>query len=223
VCVNSKATAGLLPRWASSKVGLLYPGVEVEAAGRAAERASLSRRILFVGRLVERKGVDDLIRAFHLLLRELPDVELEVVGDGPEAARLKRLARVLGVEGRVRFLGELSGQSLYERYSECDVFCMPSKTLEGDVEGFGIVFLEAGLFGKPSVGTWSGGIPEAVVHNQTGLLVREGDVAGLKDALKVLLVDRELARRLGENAQRRVLMEFSWRRATERLLEIIDS
>lgn len=100
---------------------------------------------------------------------------------------------------------------------------MPSKRLKDDVEGFGIVFLEASLFSKPSVGTWSGGIPEAVVHRETGLLVREGDVASLKEALKGLLVDRGLTRRLGENARVRVLEEFSWRRATERLLDVLSA
>lgn len=222
VGVNSRATAGLLPGWIAPKTRLLYPGVDIDLPSSVTKsRGRSAERVLFVGRLVRRKGADDLIKAFHLLAEELPDAELEIVGDGPEMAGLKGLVRLLDIEGKVRFLGELSGVPLYKRYSECDVFCMPSKRLRADVEGFGIVFLEAGLFGKPSVGTWSGGIPEAVVHGETGLLVREGDVAGLKEALKGLLVDRGLSRRLGENAQRRVLEEFSWRRATDRLLDML--
>ena len=218
VGVNSRATARLLPRAATSKVALLYPGVNPGGA-ITKERSDPSKDvILFVGRLVGRKGADDLIEAFSLLLSEMADVELKIIGDGPERNNLVRLAKELGVSKKVRFLGEMKGEPLSKSYAECTVFCMPSRTLKDDVEGFGIVFLEAGVFGKPSVGTWSGGIPEAVLDKKTGLLVEAGNVTALRDALRKILLEKELARKMGQNAHRRVLKEFTWRIASEKLL-----
>ncbi len=220
--VNSKATASLLPDWTASKVRLLFPGVDVNILNSSTiVQKKIKRKVLFVGRLVPRKGADDLIKAFHLLLMDLPETELEIIGEGSEIDSLKFLANRLDIASKVHFLGELSGKPLYLKYAECSVFCMPSKRLKYDVEGFGIVFLEAALFGKPSVGTWSGGIPEAVIHNQTGILVNEGDISGLRDALKTLLLDRQLAQRLGLNAQCRVVEMFGWKKVTERLLELL--
>jgi glycosyltransferase involved in cell wall biosynthesis len=178
--------------------------------------------ILFVGRLVKRKGVADLIDAFKLLLSDLPDARLEIVGDGPEKPVLERLVADLGLKDNVTFTGSLRGGALYERFRNCDVFAMPSKTMADDVEGFGTVFLEAGLFGKPSVGTFSGGIPEAVVDETTGLLVSEGSVSELASALKRILQDPALGRELGLNARKRVLAEFTWEKTTRQLTEILS-
>lgn len=218
VGVNSLATARLLPASARSKVTLLYPGVNPQSP-LTSQESNLSRDVvLFVGRLVRRKGANDVIEAFRLLSMEMNDIELRIIGDGPERDNLVRQARELGVSKKVRFLGEMTGEQLYKNYADCTVFCMPSRTLKDDIEGFGIVFLEAGVFGKPSIGTWSGGIPEAVLDKQTGLLVEEGNVTALKDALRTILLDKELAGKMGENSRRRVLKEFTWRIASERLL-----
>ena len=218
VGVNSRATARLLPALARSKVTLLYPGVN-PVPSLTSDESNLSHGvILFVGRLVRRKGADDVIEAFRLLSMEMNDIELRIIGDGPERKNLVHLARVLGVSNNVSFLGEMTGEPLYKNYADCTVFCMPSRTLKDDIEGFGIVFLEAGAFGKPSIGTWSGGIPEAVLDKQTGLLVEEGNVIALKDALRTILLNKELARKMGEKSRHRVLKEFTWRIASERLL-----
>jgi phosphatidylinositol alpha-1,6-mannosyltransferase len=223
IVTNSRFTASLLPLLALRKSTVLYPGVDpaLGESGNATSRDN--KRILFVGRLVRRKGVDDLIAAFRLVKEAIPDVSLEVVGDGPEMSRLQHLASELGLAGSVAFLGTLRGMALYERFRECDVFAMPSRTLEDDVEGFGTVFLEAGLFGRPSVGTYSGGIPEAVLDGVTGILVKEGDASALANALKTLLVNRELSRELGDNARKRVLQDFTWHEGTNTLVKILDS
>ena len=177
--------------------------------------------ILFVGRLVKRKGVDDLIGAFNLLLSDIPTARREIVGDGPERMNLEKLVSDLGIGEKVRFVGSLKGRALNEKYLECDVFVMPSRTMKDDVEGFGTVFLEAGLAGKPSVGTDSGGIPEAVIDGETGILVPEADIKGLALALRTVLTDEALGLRLGENARRRVLTEFTWEETTRRLVKIM--
>jgi glycosyltransferase involved in cell wall biosynthesis len=222
VATNSRFTASLLPKRLSRKISFLYPGVDPRLLQEIPQRKKRrnSKTVLFVGRLVERKGVDDLLHAFKLLLLDLPDVELEIVGDGPDLGRLKKLAQDLGVDSCVRFLGELHGVPLFERYSECDVFVMPSRRTKRDVEGFGTVFLEAGLFSKPSVGTFSGGIPEAVLDGKTGLLVAEGDVEGLKRSLLQLLSDEKLNLRFGAEARRRVLSNFTWEKATDSLVSM---
>jgi len=221
--VNSRATSQLLPRQTLHKVHVLYPGVNIQAIRRYRLRqleGEKEKKILFVGRLIKRKGVDDLLQAFKLVLERVPEARLIIVGDGPERTALHHLANALGIHHNVEFTGTLTGKRLYTKYQECEVFAMPSKKIDEDVEGFGIVFIEAGFFKKPSVGTWSGGIPEAVLDKQTGILVPEGDVIALKNAIELLLTNRDLAKELGINAYNRVISEFTWEKATSRLLEM---
>jgi glycosyltransferase involved in cell wall biosynthesis len=223
IVTNSRFTASLLPRYFQKGIALLYPSVDPGPQGAGGAKVSSgSGMILFVGRLVRRKGVDDLIGAFNLLSGDLPTARLEIVGDGPERMNLEKLAADLGLGQRVTFLGSLKGRALNEKYLECDVFVMPSRTLRDDVEGFGTVFLEAGLAGKPSVGTYSGGIPEAVIDGETGILVQEAEIEELASALKRVLADHALGQRLGENARRRVLAEFTWEETTRRLVKIMS-
>jgi phosphatidylinositol alpha-1,6-mannosyltransferase len=220
VGVNSHATAGLLPKHALHKLHLLYPGVDIQSLTKhkvVQERNGEEKNVLFVGRLIRRKGVDDLLRSFALLLETMPHTMLSIVGDGPQRKNLDNLAKKLGIQHKTKFTGKLTEQDLHRKYQECDVFVMPSKNLGDDVEGFGMVFLEASFFKKPSIGTRSGGIPEAIIHQETGILVPEGDVTALKDALETLLANSELTETLGRNAHKRVINEFSWKKATTRL------
>ena len=178
---------------------------------------------MFVGRLVRRKGLVELLRAFEIVSKSTPDAKLVIVGDGPFRPELEALVRESPVGGRVEMKGTLTGQPLYREYASCDVFVMPSKTTSVDMEGFGMVFLEAAYFARPAVGTRSGGIPEAVVDGETGLLVNQDDVEGLALKIKTLLADRALAERLGRNARQRVLSGYTWEKATERFLDMYQS
>jgi phosphatidylinositol alpha-1,6-mannosyltransferase len=223
VLANSRFTASLLPYFARLRAATLYPSVDARDKGLSAKGYAPERIVLFVGRLVERKGVSDLLHAILLVKDDVPQVRLEIVGDGPERKKLERISSDLGISRLITFFGELRGKELYRRYQLCAVFAMPSKTLKDDVEGFGTVFLEAGLFGKPSVGTNSGGIPEALLDGKTGLLVDEGNVPALAMALKTLLKDEEFARRLGENARKRVLSNFTWQSGARRLIEVLEN
>jgi len=223
VGVNSKATSKLLPRTVLHKIAILYPGVDIQVLEqhRAFEIADKKENeVLFVGRLVERKGVDDLLKAFKLLLGRVPTSRLTIVGDGPQRKRLIDLTLKLGVQDKVEFTGTLTGKELYKRYQACDVFVMPSKETGRSVEGFGMVFLEAGLFKKPSIGTWSGGIPEAVLHEETGILIPQKDAIALKNAMELLLTNKELAKKLGQNAYNRVVSKFTWEKATLEFLKM---
>jgi phosphatidylinositol alpha-1,6-mannosyltransferase len=223
IVTNSRFTSSLLPSYFQRRTALLYPSIDPRLRRSDGEATSTKGgRILFVGRLVKRKGVADLIGAFRLVLADFPTAQLEIVGDGPERMNLERLANDLGLDTSVRFAGSLRGEALFARYRECDVFVMAPRTLKDDVEGFGTVFLEAGLAGKPSVGTRSGGIPEAVIDHETGLLVEEGNIRELAAAIRAVLVNGDLGKRLGENALSRVLTEFTWERSAEKLVDILS-
>jgi glycosyltransferase involved in cell wall biosynthesis len=165
--------------------------------------------ILFVGRLVARKGVDRLIGAVTRLGADSP--VLEIVGDGPERGPLEDLARRLGVTGRVRFRGKISTAALEESYARASVTVLPA-VLDGrgDTEGLGVVLLEAMTYGTPVVASRIGGIPDIVEDGVSGLLVPPGDEVALAEALRRVVTDPHLAARLGAAGRDRVRTEFSW-------------
>ena len=162
--------------------------------------------ILTVGRLVARKGFDTVIDAMATVIRTLPNARLVVVGDGPERATLEARARIAGIP--CHFVGSADDATLASWYEACDVFTMLPRTLpDGDVEGFGMVYLEAGWFRKPVVGTRSGGVPDAITDGVTGLLVPPGDAPAAAIALLRILSDRTLGERLGNEGRQRVERE----------------
>jgi phosphatidyl-myo-inositol dimannoside synthase len=163
--------------------------------------------LLTVGRLVPRKGVDVTIRALGILGDEFPDLRYVVVGEGPYRGELEQLAAKLGVTGRVLFTGAVAGVTPY--FGLCDVFVMPNRRMySGEEEGYGIVFLEAGIAGKPVIGGRSGGASEAVIDGSTGILVDPLDPSAVADAIRRLLNDSALRARVGE-ANRRHALEIS--------------
>lgn len=167
-------------------------------------------RLLFVGRLVERKGVDVLLRAFASL-GDIANARLVVVGDGPERERLQSLARELGVQERVDFLGRVSDDALRAEYASARVFVLPAIVdSRGDTEGLGVVLLEAMNSRVPVVASDSGGIVDIVEHEKTGLLVPPGDVTALAAALRRLATEPAYAARLGEAGYRTLVERFSW-------------
>lgn len=187
-------------------------------------QASPSRYILSVGRLVARKGFDTLIDAFAKLDQtKFGDVELWIAGDGPERETLTRLAKENFVEGSVKFLGAVSDEELAKLYAGAEVFALTPKEIGGDLEGFGIVYLEAASYGVPAIGTRTGGVPEAVIHNETGLLATPNDSQSVAIVLMQLLANQELRDRLGKQAQMRVQEEFSWHKQIQALTEALKA
>ena len=167
--------------------------------------------LLTVGRLSERKGQDTVLRAMPTVLREAPNAVYLIAGGGAYGSELRELADSLGIMANVRFLGEVSQEELPDIYGVCDVFVMPNRVLGGnDVEGFGIVFLEANACGKPVIGGRSGGVPEAVADGETGLLVDGNSPAAVAEAVLRLLKNPDLARRLGRAGRERVCRELTW-------------
>lgn len=157
---------------------------------------------LFVGRLVPYKGVDVLLRAMRGL-----DANTVIVGNGPLREPLEHMARDLGIDDRVRFLGEVSSAELREWYEACDAFVLPSVTRQ---EAFGMVQLEAMLHGRPVISTDLGtGVSWVNQHEHTGLVVRPGDVDELQRAVRRLIEDPGLRNALGAAARARVLSQFT--------------
>jgi phosphatidylinositol alpha-1,6-mannosyltransferase len=180
------------------------------------------RVLLTVGRLVERKGHDLVIRALAVLGEEVGPVRYVIAGTGPEEGRLRRLAEELGVRDRVVFAGYVPDEELPGLYAACDAFVMPSRALalRDGIEGFGTVFLEAGACAKPVIGGRSGGVSEAVEDGVTGLLVDPHDVRALVAALRRVLGDAELRKRMGQAARARAeRLEAGWVQAVRRIWE----
>ncbi len=174
--VNSTATRSLLPQELRPKVHVLLGAAE-EPPKTVSRDAGSPPTVLFVGRLVARKGVDDLLKAFAIVRSRLPDARLSIVGDGPEMGDLVKLAEQLGLRDCVEFKGTLSDPSLTRSMSAARVFVLPSKDVASDPanEGLGLALIEASMHAKPLVGTFHGGIPEIVRQGENGLLVPPGD------------------------------------------------
>jgi glycosyltransferase involved in cell wall biosynthesis len=165
--------------------------------------------VLFVGRLVERKGVAYLIEAIARLGPLGP--RLEIVGDGPERPGLEALTQRLGVADRVVFQGKIPPEELQASYARAAVCVLPSVLdARGDTEGLGVVLLEAMNHGTPVIASRVGGIPDIVEDGVSGLLVPPGDADALAAAVRRVRDDPALARRLGEAGQRRLREQFSW-------------
>jgi phosphatidyl-myo-inositol dimannoside synthase len=179
--------------------------------------------VLTVGRLVERKGQDTVLRALPSVAREVPNVVYLVVGSGPYEERLRSLARELAVEDRVIFCGRVPESELAAYYHVCDAFAMISRELPDDTEGFGIVFMEAAACGKPALGGRSGGVPDAIVDGKTGLLVEPTAVDQVAAAIVRLAQDPALRESLGEAGRRRVYDSYRYEDIAAAILEGIVS
>jgi rhamnosyl/mannosyltransferase len=170
--------------------------------------------VLFVGRLVEYKGIDVLLRA----LAGLDGVRAVLVGDGPRRGALEELAGDLGLHDRVAFEGEVSDERMAELYGACDLFVLPSVTR---AEAFGLVQLEAMAAGKAVVSTAvPTGVPWVNQHERTGLIVPPGDVPALRRAIDRLLSDPELRSRMGREGRARVARDFTPARMIQQMLAL---
>jgi colanic acid/amylovoran biosynthesis glycosyltransferase len=206
--------------WPEERVALHYIGVDTERF-RADPAVRREPVVLFVGRLIETKGVTHLVAAMRQVQARVPDAELVVVGRGPLQGDLERQAQDSGV--RVRFVGVLPPEEVRAWMNRARAFCMPSVTASnGTVEALAIVALEAQAMGLPVVGSRSGGIPEAVADGQTGLLAPERDSATLAAHIEALLTDDVLSQRMSAAAAARVRERFDLRRQTARLEDLYD-
>jgi phosphatidylinositol alpha-1,6-mannosyltransferase len=173
----------------------------------------------------EFKGVDTVIRALPKILEAQPETRYVVVGDGQIRGKLARLAVETGVAQRVIFLGEISDADLADAYRSCDVFVLPSRGQEGQFggEGFGRVYVEAALAGKPVVGSSSGGASEAASHGKTALLVNAASTAEVAEALLAVLNNPRLAAEMGLAGRNWAMSKFSEQALSQSLKEILQA
>ena len=185
---------------------ITYPKRFTQRTPRKPKVCEGKKVLLTVGRLVISKNHEMVVRAMPEVLKAFPDTVYLIIGEGPDEKMLKDLTLALGLGNKVIFLSGVKDIELAAYYRSCDIFVLASKEIQGrgEVEGFGIVFLEAGLYAKPVIGGRSGGIPDAVVDGVTGILVDPADEHAIASAIIRLLTDRELAQKMGENSKRRV-------------------
>lgn len=173
------------------------------------------RIILTVAKLKERKGIDVSLRAFKYVKEKFNDVKYIIIGSG-DPAKYAPIISQLKLRD-VYFLGPVSDEELAMYYQLCDVFVMTPKSYGMDVEGFGLVYLEAGAAERPVVASASGGVVDIVKHMENGLLVPENDPRATAEAILKILSDEELARRLGSRGSQ-IARKYSWQRAVESLI-----
>jgi phosphatidylinositol alpha-1,6-mannosyltransferase len=210
----------------------LPPGVDTDrfapdevARAELRARYRLGKRpvVVCVSRLVPRKGQDMLIRAMPSIRQRVPDAALVIVGGGPYRTSLCRLAQRFGVAEHVVFTDDVPADELPAHHALADVFAMPCRTRGGgmDVEGFGIVYLEASATGVPVVAGRSGGAPETVRDGETGVVVDGWDVGAIGASVADLLTDPGRAARMGEAGRRWVLDNWQWSTKARRLAELL--
>lgn len=225
---NSTFTESLIKQFGGEgiKTAVINPGfdprsLQIEApekVSRLRECLTGSPIILTVGRLQSRKGQDNVIRALPKVIEYFPKLKYAIIG--PEASpglenKLCNLAKQFNVSQHVVMAGEIDNKELSIYYKACDLFIMPNRLESlGDIEGFGIVFLEAGFLGKPVIGGNSGGVPDAVLHRKTGLLVDGTSVEEIAQSIIKILSDKQLARKMGEQGR-----EFALSKTHEKVFE----
>lgn len=212
------------------KLFVLCPGVDTalfqpRPSALKADHGGDARIVLSVGRVVPQKNFDAVVRALPRVRRAVPGVRYWIRGDGPEKSRVTALARRLGVNDCLAFIEECPYEQLPKIYNACDLFVMPNRGVaeSGEQEGFGMVFAEASACSKPVIGGRSGGAIDAVLDGRSGLLVDPGDVGELADAMVRVLLDRELATRLGRCGRAYVERAFSWDAYALQIRRLIDS
>lgn len=209
-----------VPRSFWDKLHVVRCGLDIKqaASGTRAPRPEGGRvRLMCVARMSEEKGLPVLIAAMEHLVRDHANVELCLVGDGPERAVIEREIRSRNLDDRVQLTGALPGEKLLDLYAACDIFVLTSF-----MEGLPVVLMEAMAAGKPVVAPSVGGIPELVVHGETGLLFNPADSRALARQVQQLLANPGLRARLGEAGRRKVEQQHALERAIEPLLRLFQ-
>ncbi|MEM4723967.1 MAG: glycosyltransferase [Candidatus Hadarchaeum sp.] len=195
-----------------AKIQVIRYGIDLVrfAPGPAHYQPRKAIIVLSVGRLVEKKGIDDAIRAFALVQAQYPQVMLRIIGDGPLKSKIAHLVEELGLQTHVQLLGYGSRLLVKREMQEADIFILPSYTAQdGDREGLPVAILEASAMCLPVISTLHTGIPEGVINGETGFLVDERDIAGLAQKLELLLHDERLRKEMGVAGRQHVARYYN--------------
>lgn len=204
---------------AAERIALIHPGVDIERfqPGLACQDlrdqiglTSDALLLLSVGRLSRRKGFDKVIECMPKLIREGLNVHYAIIGIGEDQAYLDELVSESGCQGRVHLLGHVAMDDLPRWYNACDVFVLANREINGDTEGFGMVFVEAAACGKPALAGAAGGTGSAVIDGETGLRVLADSAQPVFEALLSLLGDEGLRQRYGLAGLARAREQLSW-------------
>lgn len=238
ICANSFVSEMLKNIYRiDSKVAIVNPGVNDFNFNNESKREELikkynlsGKKILFsLGRLVKRKGFDYTILSLEKVFQSSDflnsNLKYIIAGTGPDESYLKDLAfKTFGENFREKiiFTGEISEEEKWTFLSLSDIFVMPARNIAGDFEGFGIVFLEAGLLAKPVIAGKSGGISDAVSHNYSGLMVDPESKNEISEAILKLLNNKKLNHDLGEGGRERALNKFNWKKQTKNIYDFLN-
>lgn len=231
ICANNytaELTRQLLKIDQQQKVIVVPPGIDSQLAADKQLVAEMKIKhnlnnavVLFsIGRLVKRKGFDNVIKAMPEVLKSVPNLYYIIGGDGPDKIYLKELAK--GID-HILFLGSITDKEKWAWLSLCDIFITVARDIDGDFEGFGIVYLEANLAGKPVIAGDSGGVRDAVQGAYSGILVDPENIDRIASAIIGLAQDAKLRIKLGEQGRGRVLNEFNWEKQITKIHNIIHS
>lgn len=214
IAANSRHTKSLVEAWglAPERIIIVHPPLSEQAinVGNVPRASSGVFTLVTVARIVRNKGIDIVLRALTILDRHRVPYRYVVAGEGPERTSLERLAVELGVQKNVHFVGSVSEDDKWRLLQSADVFVMPSHVDPSQQhEGFGIVFLEAAACGIPAIGSNAGGIPDAVVDGETGILVEPESPEKLAEALMSLYQNPEKRKEMGEAGRQRARSQFS--------------
>lgn len=218
---NSQNTANLLlNNWQadSSIINILNPGCDTNKFIPAEPDESIKRKlgwhnkkvILTVGRLQERKGQDMLIRAISEIKQFTPNILYAIIGDGDEKQKLEELVNELNLQDNVIFMSEISDEEMIQAYQQCDLFVLPNRTVGKDIEGFGMVLVEAQSCGIPVIAGDSGGTAETMIIGQTGFIVDCTEPKALSDKIIELFQQSGAMDQLGHNGRNHVVKTLDW-------------
>ncbi|MFH1192472.1 MAG: glycosyltransferase family 4 protein [bacterium] len=229
IITNSEYTKELVigQGMSEQKIQVVYPCAETRIHANwntnRHEFKSVSKNhcLLTVGRLVKRKGHDMVIKALPKVIKKIPNVSYIIGGDGENRAYLENLVKECNMQNYVKFLGRVDDEEKDKLYKNCNIFIMPSRNIDGDVEGFGIVYIEAASYGKPVIAGKSGGISEAVLDGETGILVNPESIDEIADAIIKLLSDSDLANKFGVRGRERALRDFNWNTQIEKIEKLL--
>jgi len=231
---NSQNTAQLiLVKWqiCSEKTVILNPGCDTERFIPAERNNAIikslgwsnRRVILTVGRLQKRKGQDMLIKALPEIKKTIPNILYAIIGDGEEKIELEQLARELDIQDNVLFMSEISDDKMIKAYQQCDVFALPNRTVGQDIEGFGMVLVEAQACGKPVVAGDSGGTAETMIIDSTGFIIDCTQPFFIASTISKLLENNELQATMGAAGRLHVEKTLDWKVHAKQALKIFNS